>query len=324
MQLLAETLRKRGINATAATLGPNNILGYQNDIMFNKTGKKARLSHYVFFIWTLIHYDVFHFYFGVSFLSFWRFHYIDLPILKFFKKRIVVHFRGSDIVDKQYYNYLNNINLGEKAPQIKMSRPDQVLKVKKWTKFADVILVSTPNLLELVPQAFLSPQLIDLKYWKTEKPPLSRTDGILRIVHAPTRRDTKGTRFILDAIEGLKKKGYRIELVLVEDLSHEKVKEVFENCDIGIDQLLIGWHGKVAVELMMLGRPVICYIKPEYRKYRPELPIVSANYDTLEHELEELILNEQKRIELGHKSREYAIKYHDVEKEASRLISEYY
>src|SRR5690606_570959 len=71
-----------------------------------------------------------------------------------------------------------------------------------------------------------------------------------------------------------------------------KIRELYEISDIGIDQVLYGWHGKVSVELMALGKPVVCYIDPELLKYRPELPIVSATPTTLTSELEKLIANE--------------------------------
>jgi hypothetical protein len=33
---------------------------------------------------------------------------------------------------------------------------------------------------------------------------------------------------------------------------------------------------KVSVELMALGKPVLCYIDPDLMQYRPDLPIVNV------------------------------------------------
>jgi len=74
---------------------------------------------------------------------------------------------------------------------------------------------------------------------------------------------------------------------------------------------------------MALGKPVVCYINPEYLKYRIDLPIVNSNKETLEQVLEELINNPSLRKKIGEKSREYALKYHDIEKVVDQLFEIY-
>lgn len=322
MQLLAETIRNRGYYATAASFN-NDFRGYINDKNFNKKGIMNTLSRFIFFLSSIYKYDVFHFFWGVSLFSFWRFHFLDLPVLKLFKKKIIVHFRGRDIVNPDYFIYLSSQKSGENVNSIEISRPSQIKKIEKWKHYSDEVLVSTPNLLLLVPQAKISAQVIDLNYWKTSAIPLSTKDGIIRVVHAPSYRATKGTEQIINAINNIKSKGYPVELVLVENLSHDRIKEIYEICDIGIDQILIGWYGKYSVEVMALGKPVICYIDPEYKKFRPDLPIVSANAESLEQVLEDLIRNPELRGEIGKKSIEYVSKYHDVEKVVDQLFEIY-
>jgi glycosyltransferase involved in cell wall biosynthesis len=322
MQLLAETIRKRGYNATAASFN-DDFRGYINDKSFNKKGIINTLSRFMFFLSSLLKYDIFHFFWGVSLLSFWRFHLLDLPVLKLFKKKIIVHFRGRDIVNPDYFVYLSSKLSGENVSPVEISRPNQLKKIEKWKHYSDEVLISTPNLLELVPKAKISAQVIDLNYWKTSVMPLSTKDGIIRVVHAPSYRVTKGTELIINAINTVKNKGYPVELVLVENLSYDRTKEIYEICDIGIDQLLIGWYGKYSVEVMALGKPVICYIDPKYTKYRPDLPIVSANEESLEQVLEDLIRNPDLRREIGKKSMEYVSKYHDVEQVVDQLFEIY-
>lgn len=319
MQLLAETLRKRWIQASSAAYN-EDFRGYQNDIMLAGKGWKASFDRFLFFLWALKHYDVFHFFWGVSLWSWWRFHLLDLPILKFFKKKIVVHFRGLDIIDIKHFDYLREKNRGIEVSKPPLSRPDQIKKVKKWLKYADVVLVSEPDLFEVVPDAILSPQVIDTTYWTSTRKPQSEEDGIIRIVHAPSSRRKKGTDFIEKAVEELKQKGYRIELILAEKLPHHKIRELYEISDIGIDQVLYGWHGKVSVELMALEKPVICNINEEWRSYRPDLPVLHADPGSLEQVLERLITNAALRKELGKRGREYVLKHHDVEVVVDQLL----
>ena len=322
MQLLAETFRKRWFDATAASSNLD-FRGYQNDVKLGGSGLRANVSRFFFFIWAIIHYDVFHFFWGVSLWNWWRFHMLDLPLLKLFKKKIIVHFRGLDVVDIKYFDYRREKSKGSDLPKPPISRPDQQKRLKKWIRYADVLLVSEPDLYEVVPNAVLSPQVIDVNYWSPTRRPQSERDGIIRIVHAPSSRRKKGTEFIESAVVQLKAKGLPVELILAEKLPHHKIKELYEISDIGVDQVLYGWHGKVSVELMALGKPVVCYIDPELRKYRQDLPIVSATPADLVSVLEELIANEAKRIALAAESRAYACKYHDVEVVVDQLLQLY-
>lgn len=322
MQLLSETFRKRWHQASSAAYNAD-FRGYQNDVMLARKGWKGSIDRLLFFFWALVHYDVFHFFWGVSLLSWWRFHLLDLPILKLFGKKVVVHFRGLDVIDIGYFDYLREHNRGTPCEKPALNRSDQRKKIKKWMKYADVVLVSEPDLFAVVPNAILSPQVIDTAYWTSTKRPLSEQDGILRIVHAPSSRRKKGTDFIEEVVQKLQAKGHAIELVLAEKLPHHKIKELYEQSDIGIDQVLYGWHGKVSVELMALGKPVICFIEEDLKKYRPDLPIVSASPKTLEIELEKLIVSKELRNSIGEKSRVYAQRYHDVEKIADELLNCY-
>jgi len=159
--------------------------------------------------------------------------------------------------------------------------------------------------------------------WSVTRKPLSEQDGIIRIVHAPSSRRKKGTDFIEASVKRLQEKGLPIELVLAEKLPHHKIKELYETSDIGIDQVLYGWHGKVSVELMALGKPVICNINPMYRKYRPDLPIVHGDPNNLDQAIEQLVMDVNLRTKLGKESHTYVALYHDVEVVANELLQLY-
>lgn len=319
MQLLAEGLRKRWLPATAAAFN-EDFRGYQNDVMLARTGWRGSVSRFLFFLWSLSHYQVFHFFWGVSLLSWWRFHLLDLPILKAFGKKIIVHFRGLDIIDIRHFDYLRARSRGENLVKPPLSRPDQLHKVKKWLRYADAVLVSEPDLFDVVPNATLSPQVIDCAYWSTNMRPLSESDGVFRIVHAPSSRRKKGTDFIEQAVRNLQGKGYKIQLLLAEKLPHHRIREMYEQADVGIDQVLYGWHGKVSVELMALGKPVICNINEAWRNHRPDLPIVHADPAILEEVLERLIPDAPRRLELGTAGRQYAMRYHDLDVVLNQLL----
>ena len=130
MQLLAEIMRKRRYSATAASFN-NDFRGYQNDIMFKNAGLNSHISRFFFFIWSLFHYDIFHFFWGVSLWGVWKFHNLDLPILRLFGKKIVVNFRGLDVVDIKYFDWLRETKRGNNIEPPSVSRSDQKRKIKK-------------------------------------------------------------------------------------------------------------------------------------------------------------------------------------------------
>jgi hypothetical protein len=314
MQLMAEEMRRRGLFATAAC-DHQEFRGYVNDIQLNSRGKKGRLRQHwaelLFANWAANNYDIFHFFWGRSLFGFDIAPHLDLPVLKQRGKRILVHFRGSDVVDIAYYDYLHARAEGRNVPEPPLSRSDQLRSLAHWRKYADRMLVSTPPLLDIVPEAILVPQAIDVDYWAPASTETAEGRSI-RIVHAPTRRNAKGTEFLVAAVDRLHGRGGQVELVLVEEIPAGRVRELYESCDIAVDQLLYGWHGKFSVELMSMGKPVVCYINPRFGRNRPDLPIVSAGPRELEQALKELVEDPGRRRELGDAGRAYACKYHDV------------
>lgn len=319
MQLLAEQMRKRGVEAHAAAFN-TDFRKYKTDIRI--ISGRFPFKRFLFFLKAIFYYDVFHFFWGVSLFDFWVFHGLDLPLLRLLKKKVIVHFRGTDIFNMDYYEYLNRLALGEQVPPPPKSRHDQQVRINLWRKYANEIWVSTPDLKQLVPEGRIIPQVIDVAeckhYAKT-----STIGHVFRIGHAPSRRNTKGTAFLVDAVHALQKKGIPVELDLIEGELPHLVLERLSQCDVVVDQLLLGWYGKVTVEAMALGKPVLCYIDPDLMRYRPDLPIVNVTPATLTAALEKLIVDKGLRESIGSQSQAYAAQYHDVEKIVDDLLVQY-
>jgi glycosyltransferase involved in cell wall biosynthesis len=316
MQLMAEELRRRGHFATSASYN-QEWFGHVNDINFNLSEVRGSLKKHSrmlsFSLWAAQNYDIFHFFWGESLYGLDQFPHLDLPLLRWLGKKIFVHFRGLDLVDLKYFDYLRARTAGDDAQEPTISRPDQSRSLGQWRKYAHKLLISEPDLLRVAPEALLVQQAIDLGKWRPERAqPKSNEDGIIRIVHAPSSRRKKGTEFVEAAVAGLKSLGYWVELILIENIPFDEVKALYEMADIGVDQVLYGWYGKVSIELMALGRPVICYIDDQWHPYRPDLPIVNANPKTLVEQLLRLIKDANLRKELGEAGQAYVARYHDV------------
>lgn len=329
MQVLAEELRRRGHFATAASY-TQEWFGHVNDINLQLNKVATPIKHVralSFTLWALQNYDIFHFFWGSSLYGFSRFPHLDVRLLsRLGNKRCFVHFRGRDLIDVAYSDYArrrDNTTQYLDAPP--MSRPDQMRSLAVWRRHADRLLVSVPGLLKVVPEALLLQQALKLDAWASTREPRSAHDGILRVVHAPSSRRKKGTEFVIDAVDTLKSEGHRIELILVENRPFWEVKELYEQADIGVDELLDGFHGKVSIELMALGRPVISYIDPVNAPHYPEgLPVVSASPTELVHELRHLVQNEAEREKIGAKGPGYVAQHHDVSVIVDRCLDVYY
>src|SRR5690606_27897665 len=57
------------------------------------------------------------------------------------------------------------------------------------------------------------------------------------IVHAPTRRNFKGTPAVLEALDRLREEGEQFELRLLENVPNKQVLKALTDADLVIDQL---------------------------------------------------------------------------------------
>lgn len=292
------------------------------------------LPHWIgrihFFRWALKNYDVFHFNFGCSILDeiLPGLSYLDLPILKKAGKKIIFTFQGDDARQKDFfikkYNFENYTN---KKYTLKDKFDDNLKRsrIKKVSQYADTIFALNPDLMYILPPKtkFLPYASVNVKQIKPTV--LSRSKKII-IVHAPSDRLIKGTQCVIETVRMISKK-YPIELILVENLSNQKSFQIYKKADIAIDQLLVGWYGSFAVELMAMAKPVVSFLRQEdIKKFVPfwnKIPIINVNQETLGKQLEQLILNYNLRVKISKMSRKFVENYHDPLKIAKEVIKYY-
>ena len=174
---------------------------------------------------------------------------------------------------------------------------------------------------------------LDPEFWQPELPipdehRLPPANGAVRIYHAvgnfdqrtkaQTQANIKSTHIYLPLIERMKSAGLPVELVFVKDKPNRVVRFYQAQSDIVCDMLTFGFFGANVREALMLGKPAVCYLRPEWlesiRREQPEfiaeLPVVNATPDTVESVLTDLVCNPDKRREIGRRSREFALKWY--------------
>lgn len=188
---------------------------------------------------------------------------------------------------------------------------------------ADLLYVKTPDLLQAVPEASYLPQAVFGLEDVDSIPP--RATETLRIVHGPSAPELKGTAHVIEAVRSLQSDGADIDLVLVQNMSHADALRAYRDADLAIDQLLVGWYGVFAVEMMAMAKPVICRIDVDAleRSGISDLPIVDADPSTLRLVLADLISDRERLRSIGVRSREWALEHHDAVKLAGRLLADF-
>jgi len=263
-------------------------------------------------------YDVFHFHYGRSLLPL----NLDLGLLRMMGKKTVMQYWGSDVMQTDLakkYTLLDEEMLRKLIPGIDDEK--QRKKIAKINKKVGASIVGDYSLVPFSPDSKVVRQALDIsKFPYVGVEP--KEEGI-NIVHAPTKRAIKGTDLILPAIERLRKEGFKINTVLVENMPHDKAIEVFKTADIVVDDILQGPYGLLAMECMALGKPILGRIDRHFAGMYKDLPIVNTDPDSIYENLKALATDPAMRAELGKKGRAYVEANHDAKMIAQQLIDIY-
>lgn len=255
--------------------------------------------------------------------------YDDCSDIKKFKnlgKTVLVIFMGSDIrwyhamkqefdmfglppaeynpnwysTDQNLIKHLNYLRLSEKYADYIVSMPNQSqLSIRPYFSYRSILNLS----------------MFSLSNEKQRIRPL--------IVHSPSSRDFKGTKYILKAIDNLKESGFNFDFELIENLEYEKAIQKYRNCDILISQVLCPSGGKLAYEGLSLGKVVLSIMGMDlgYDEKNPRsTPIVDVNIYTLEKKLKQLIVNRELRQRIALKGPSFVSEYNSKEFICSRIL----
>lgn len=142
-------------------------------------------------------------------------------------------------------------------------------------------------------------------------------------------RNIKGSLAVGDAVERLRSEGYDVQLVNPTNVQSSEMRFLQSQADVVVDQLIYGIWGSTSLESLALGRPVVCYLRPEWQIFLAdlfpeckEMPIVSADTSSILDVLRNLVADSSLRDDLGKKGRRFAEQFLDVKKNCSELITQ--
>lgn len=291
-------------------------------VLSEKLGPSHELSGFRGYLWRIRYYlmvaramltcDVFIFTFGGSFRADRK----DFKLLKKLGKRIVCVFLGDDV--RYWYAYTQEAELlgtdGDVRPYL-----DDVLRyrghdylstklktVQQAEKYAEVIL-GLPDCAQLQTKPYMRANL-----------PLHLSDvgceihdrEVPLVLHAPSERGNKGTKYVLEAIEQLRSEGIAFEFRLIERLPNTQLCKILVESDIVVDQLYSETVATLALEAMAAGNVVLARYLPERARISADCPVINVNVATLADRLREVIVDRALRVRLARAGRPYVETHH--------------
>jgi glycosyltransferase involved in cell wall biosynthesis len=328
-QTIASALSDRGHFAHSCTVA-DHPFGYSASYYLNLPTKRS-LPVLSAVLTNIVHrYDIFHFHARSFSSGYSRLPYpalLDMLWLKSIGKKVFFHFRGSEIRNKALFDRTNPWHF----------RPDETDPLKLFSDIpansklclrsfvnavCDGVFVVDEEIRQYVGHnSIIVPRVLEDASFRYIEP-FDRLVPV--VVHAPSRRGVKGTEYVISAVDRLRARGIACELRVIEGLTHAEAMRQYRDADIVVDQLRLGWYGVLTVEAMALGKPVVCYIRPDlWHAKQDALPLANADPNTVEKVLERLIDDKAERRKLGLLGYDYSQRTHKASEVAKRLENLY-
>lgn len=257
--LMVGELRALGFEAESWAPGVD-YLGWRPDRVFENTAH-GRASAVLEAARWLGPDGILHLSFGESFLS----EHADLHVLRPLVGRVFVSFFGSDARLASLAR--------EQCPTCVSKMPDAAVEARlRSLAKHDVIPIAheyrlAVGLARFFRAVMVAPVGIDLARHPTDWRPRGER---VRVAHAPTWPEGKGSAHVLAAVQRLQQEGLPVDLDVIQGASHDECRARMAAADIVVDQLLDGSPGTVTYEALHSGRAVVVNTCGVYLDAMPE------------------------------------------------------
>ncbi len=203
---------------------------------------------------------------------------------------------------------------------------------EKYKKLGRASLVSTPDLLKLLPEASWIPNLVPLdEPLYTPLPHHGISPSPFIIAHSPTRKDLKNTTELMGAVQNLHSKGYskKLKLKILEWTPHRQCLEEKRKSHAVFDHMQ-GYYGVSSLESLAQGKPVIAGLDHWNIRHiksftgADQLPwIIARNARELEEKIKYLADHEQVIETIGQQARSFMEIYWNEKRVLERIFNVY-
>lgn len=177
------------------------------------------------------------------------------------------------------------------------------------------VFVSTPDLLDFLPDATWLPVVIDPEPWRraAHRPALERERPV--VVHAPSRRGLKGSEAIGPALRALDAEGL-ITYREVTGVPFAQMPALYGDADIVVDHFVMGGYGVAACEAMASGRLVLAHVADRHRETVRgtaglDAPILEARVGDIGDVLRRVVADRAGHQALAARGPEFVSRLHD-------------
>ncbi|WP_179166094.1 glycosyltransferase [Azospirillum agricola] len=291
---------------------PNHRLGF------------VRLNEWFWFWRIMARYETVHFHFMITPSELgW-----EVEELKRLGRNVVVHFRGCEARDRDrniaLHPVLNICQDCDYRPHI-CKLPRSTLRRDLAARYADLILVTTPDMRDFLPEAQHFP------FFAPVDAVLPPPSGVLwpersrfKIVHATTHPGIEGTTAIQAAVDRLQAKGYPIDFIFLRNVKHSEVLQALADADLAIGKMKMGYYANAQIESLCCGVPTITWIRPDLMSAElKESGFIFSNLHDLADTIEYYFNHPE---ELAYKraiARQSILRLHDNRAVARQLIALY-
>ncbi len=342
--VLSRAERRLGIESELV-VNSDTWLNYRADRVLQRRDERHATSlarRIAFGISAPFKYDIVHFYFGRSYLYFEDatgrrsllapFLAADLRIARRLGKKVFMTLQGCDVRSAANTNKRNVWTACAEGHcpvyGACLSTHDAKRRrmIERLLQLCDHVFYLNPDLGHELPASatFLPYASCEIGELAVALP---RASGRPRIVHAPSNAGIKGTPMILEALQQLRGR-YDFDLILVENKPHAEALAMYRDADLAIDQVLGGWYGGFAVEMMALGKPVACMIRDEDLGFVPpamraELPLRRVHPERLVADLAAILDAQAQWPHWGRDARRFVERWHDPDAVARAMVACY-
>ncbi len=201
---------------------------------------------------------------------------------------------------------------------------------RKYRELGRRVVVSTPDLLEVAPGSVWIPNLVPLDDVRFQPRYESSLPGDrVRICQSPTRKFHKHTAEFQRVMMGVMRDHPQVEQVVIERTRYVECLARKRACHVVFDHMR-GWFGIASLESLAHGKPVVAGLDEhnvaEIKAFTgaKELPWVLARDEaTLDDALRGLVIDRDRRAEIGRASRVFMERHWREQHVLARLLPIY-